>query len=171
MIDRPTPEPSYRQALGEVFSSYGNLVERLTLVMHDNATGEDLNAPLTNGVWQGLAGKPGVNFYPIPHPDGSPGLFAAFCHIAPGSCGKDGSTPISQTIAMLAGKIHCNNICYVAGQTFYIPPDQASEWCVGEEGYLSAILFDAPTPALAAEVLTSHPSIPPPLHPPGAGVG
>ena len=141
-----SPENDTAARLRNVRAGLVGIKEQLaTLVMHDDATGEDIAAPLVCGVWQPLASRPGVDLFPIPHPDGTPGLFAAFCRIAGGSAGADGSSDHSQLIALLAGDLACNGQAYAPGQSLYIPAHQPSTWQV-RDGYLSAILFNAPPP-------------------------
>lgn len=128
--------------------------ELVTLVMHNEDTGEDIAAPLVPGTWHGLAGRPGVRFFPIPHPDGVPGLHAALCKIAPGSGGHQSSTDHSQRVTMLGGAVTYDGQQYVDGQTFYIPAGHACDWSVGDKGYSSIILFNVPD--LPDEVLAAQ---------------
>lgn len=143
-----SPEPTTMERLRQTYAEAKATREGLAeMVMHDDRTGEDTRVLMPPGVWQELEGRAGVKMYPVPNPDGSSGLFAAFCWIAAGSSGSKSSTPVSQLIAMKAGELECNGKHYGPGQSLYIPANQLSDWRVGEKGYLSAILFSALPPS------------------------
>lgn len=139
---KPTPEPPHRAMLRRTSQALNEVENRLARLVIHESDGSDIEAPLA-AAWQPLAGRPGVEIYHVPHPDGATGLYLAICRIAPGTSFEGSHIDQAQLVALLDGDLDCNGHRYRRGEFLWLAPGEPADWTV-HAGFLAAILYDVP---------------------------
>lgn len=136
------PEPPYRQVLRDIAAGAATTKQQLTSLTLHAEQGPDVVAVVGPG-WQPVAGRPGVECYHVPHPDGLAGLFVGVFRVAAGTHFEGSSMDESRLVVALAGDIELNGQPLPPGHSRYLAPGEPASWQV-QHGHLSVTIYDVP---------------------------
>ena len=142
-MSNQVPEPPFRAELRRLSSEVERVRKVLTTLTLHGAGGQHASTPAL-AAWQPVAGRPGVECYHVPHPDGLEGLFVGVFRVAPQAHFEGSTMDESRLVVTLAGEILLNDVPAPPGVARYLAPGEPVSWQAGAAGSVSVTIYDVP---------------------------